>query len=232
MDVPAVVVEQQPVPLALFESQLFYIGKGFSVNRPVVEVLLVSRNLLDQHFERVIRLRGGLIVGELRIVPRTSARIRRAPATAVVRTCPHTRQPHPCPCCARRRPPLQTPIRLDSSSPPAHPRAPRYRDTGRPRFGDAGTGFPSMAITRNWCPGSASRISSVALAFNSRNSTRCPSRTRIGSPAPSILPLNVAEPYMISQPLSGGPSFRAPVPNDGRRCRSPDRTRLHGGQAR
>jgi Multicopper oxidase len=53
-------------------------------------------------------------------------------------------------------------------------------------------------------PASANVTFSVGLALSSRNNTRCPSRTRTGSPWPSILSLKDADAYSTSRPLSGG----------------------------
>ena len=54
MNVSTVVVEEEPVPFALLQPQLFDIRKRLAVDRPMVEIFLIPRNLADQHFEAVI----------------------------------------------------------------------------------------------------------------------------------------------------------------------------------
>src|ERR1022692_2097525 len=77
MDIAAIVVEEEPVPFALLQPQLCDIWKRLTVDRPMVEVFLVTGNFADQHFEPKIGFGRRMIVREHGVVPWAAPRIRR-----------------------------------------------------------------------------------------------------------------------------------------------------------
>src|ERR1019366_4153820 len=57
MYIATIVVEQQPVSLALLEPKPFDVGEGLPIDRPMIEILSIPRNLFEAILPKQVRVK-------------------------------------------------------------------------------------------------------------------------------------------------------------------------------